>query len=96
MNREIMNRGMIGKCHHSVMVPLRAAGDAPMMFDPRGTWSKKGMQERSDRGMDGEIVNGGTIGKCHPSMMLLRAARDAPMMFDPERNLEQERNAGIE
>ena len=54
------------------------------------------MQERSDRGMDGEIVNGGMIGKCHPSMMPLRAAGDAPMMFDPERNVEQERNAGTE
>jgi hypothetical protein len=59
-------------------------------------WSKKGMQERSDMGMDGEMMNGGTIGKCHPSMMPLRAARDAPMMFDPQRNVEQERNTGRE
>jgi hypothetical protein len=29
-----MNQGMIGKCHPSMM-PLRAARDAHMMFDPQ-------------------------------------------------------------
>jgi hypothetical protein len=57
-------------------------------------WSKKGTQEGSDIGMDGEMMNGEMIGKCHPSMMPLRAAGDAPMMFDSQRNVEQERNAG--
>jgi hypothetical protein len=64
---------------------------------PRGTWSKKGKQEGIDIEMDGEMVNGGTIGKCHPSVMMpLRASGCAPMMFDPEKNVEQERNAGID
>jgi hypothetical protein len=34
MDGEILNGGTIGKCHPSMM-PLRAAGDAPMMFDPQ-------------------------------------------------------------